>query len=40
MTEWDDTVIRQLVSEVRVLGADRLEIILKSGARFEQSMGN
>lgn len=38
MTEWDDTIIRQLVSEVRVLSADKLEIILKSGAKFEQSM--
>ncbi len=38
ITEWNGTIIRQLVSEVRVLSADKLEIILKSGARFEQSM--
>lgn len=38
ITDWDDAIIRQLVSEVRVLGAGKLEIILKSGARFEQSI--
>lgn len=38
MTEWSDSVIRQLVSEVRVLGADKLEIVLKSGAKFIQDM--
>lgn len=38
MTEWNDAVIRQLVSEIRMLGTDKLEIILKSGARFEQAM--
>lgn len=38
MTDWDEAIIRQLVSEVRVLSADKLEIILKSGARFEQNL--
>lgn len=39
MMEWSDTVIRQIVSEVRVLNANTLEIVLKSGAKLVQDMG-
>ena len=38
MTEWDESVIRQLVDTVRVLSADKLKIYLHSGIEIEQDM--
>ena len=38
LTEWDESVIRQLVDTVRVVSADKLKIYLHSGIEIEQDM--
>lgn len=35
LTEWDDTLVRQLVDTVKVLAKDRILLILKSGKEIE-----
>ena len=35
LTEWDDTLVRQLVDTVKVLAKDKILIILKSGKEIE-----
>ena len=35
ITEWDDTLVRQLVDTVKVLAKDRILLILKSGKEIE-----
>ena len=38
-TQWDDSIIRQLVDTVKVVGADRVEVWLKSGEMVEERLG-
>ena len=38
MTEWNESIIRQLVDAVKVVSKDKLEIHLRSGAVIEQNM--
>lgn len=35
---YDDTLVRQLIDTIKVMGEDRLEIIFKSGFRYEQAI--
>ena len=35
ITEWDDTLVRQLVDTVKVLAKDKILLILKSGKEIE-----
>ena len=35
LTEWDDTLVRQLVDTVKVLAKDKILLILKSGKEIE-----
>ena len=36
ITEWDESMIRQLVDTVKVLSADRILVRLRGGAEIEQ----
>lgn len=38
ITEWDESLIRQLVEMVKVLSADRILVRLRSGVQIEQDM--
>ena len=38
MTEWNESIIRQLVDAVKVISKDKIEIHLRSGAVVEQNM--
>lgn len=38
ITEWDESVIRQLVDTVKVLSADRIRVYLRGGAEIEQKI--
>lgn len=38
LTEWEERTIRQLVSSVRVLSADRIQVIFKCGLQSEQTI--
>jgi DNA invertase Pin-like site-specific DNA recombinase len=38
ITEWDDSVIRQLVESVKVLSAEKLEIRIRGGSVIQQDM--
>ena len=39
ITEWDESVIRQLVDTVKVLSADRIRVCLRGGMEVEQKIG-
>ena len=38
LTEWDESIIRQLVDTVEVLSADRIRVCLRGGMEIEQSI--
>ena len=38
ISEWDESVIRQLVDTVKVLSADRIMVCLRGGMEIEQEM--
>lgn len=38
ITEWDESVIRQLVDTVEVLSADRIRVCLRGGMEIEQGI--
>ena len=38
ITEWDESVIRQLVDTVKVLSADRIRVYLRGGMEIEQTL--
>ena len=38
ITEWDESLIRQLVDTVKVLSADRISVYLHGGIEIEQEM--
>ena len=38
ITEWDESMIRQLVDSVKVLSADRILVCLRGGAEIEQAV--
>jgi len=40
LTEWDESVIRQLVDTVKVLSADRIRVYLRGGMELEQTLGD
>ena len=37
-TEWDESIIRQLVDAVKVVLADRIIVYLRSGPQVEQEI--
>jgi len=39
ITEWNESLIHQLVEEVKVLSADRIRVRLRSGVEVEQELG-
>jgi len=39
ITEWDESMIRQLVDTVKVLSADRIRVCLQGGIEIEQTIG-
>ena len=39
ITEWDESVIRQLVDTVKVLSADRIRVYLQGGIEIERTIG-
>ena len=40
ITEWDETAIRQLVAQVKVLSKNEISVTLKSGIEIRQSISN
>ena len=38
ITEWDETAIRQLVTQVKVLSKDEISVTLKGGVEIHQSI--
>ena len=40
ITEWDETAIRQLVAQVKVLSKNEISVMLKSGIEIRQSITN
>ena len=38
LTEWDDSLIRQLVDMVKVLSADKILVYLKGGVEIQQDL--
>jgi len=40
ITEWDESIIRQLVDTVKVLSANRIRVYLRGGMEIEQELGN
>ena len=40
ITEWDETAIRQLVAQVKVLSKSEISVTLKSGIEIRQSISN
>jgi hypothetical protein len=38
LTEWDETVIRQMVDTVKVMSADKIIVYLRGGIEIEQSL--
>ena len=38
--EWDETAIRQLVAQVKVLSKNEISVTLKSGIEIRQSISN
>ena len=39
ISEWDESMIRQLVDTVKVLSADRIRVYLRGGMEIEQIIG-
>lgn len=40
IAEWDETAIRQLVAQVKVLSKNEISVMLKSGIEIRQSISN
>ena len=40
ITEWDETAIRQLVAQVKVLSKNEISVTLKSGIEIRQSISD
>ena len=40
ITEWDESAIRQLVAQVKVLSKNEISVTLKSGIEIRQSISN
>ena len=40
IAEWDETAIRQLVAQVKVLSKNEISVTLKSGIEIRQSISN
>jgi hypothetical protein len=38
LTEWDETIIRQMVDTVKVMSADKIIVYLRGGIEIEQSL--
>ena len=38
ITEWDESMIRQLIDTVKVLSADRIKVYFHGGIEVEQDM--
>ncbi len=39
LTEWEETMIRQLVETVRVISAEKIEVTLRGGVQIKQEIG-
>ena len=40
IAEWDESAVRQLVAQVKVLSKNEISVMLKSGIEIRQSIAN